>query len=156
MTAAQNYGKRRILFYWLSRATSYGLPLTYYAVKLGVTRVTEPATTIVMPILILAFLGVVRIGMDVPAWIANWQPSFMKGMLKALPVLLLFGMLITIGLTLQYVIETQPILPFGTYFEAVLTLFGSMSVGSVLEAFHLKNKELDMLNKGFVLGVVRK
>jgi hypothetical protein len=94
-----------------------------------------------MPILILAFLGVIRIAMDVPAWIANWQPSFAKGLLKALPTLLLFGMLITIGLTLQYVIETQPALPFGVYFEAVLTLFGSLSVGSVLEAFHLKFKE---------------
>ena len=152
----KEYGKRRILFYWLSVGTSFGLPITYYAFKLGLTQVTEPSTVIVLPIILLAFLGILRIGMDIPAWVANWQPSFAKGLIRAIPTILLFVGLITIGLTLQYVIKNQPELPFAPYYEAVITLFGSRSIGSIFEAFHLKYKELDLVSKGYALGVVRK
>ena len=41
------------------------------------------------------------------------------------------------------------------YFETVLVLFGGIAVGSVIEAFHLKYKELDLIAKGY-LGVVNK
>lgn len=152
----KKYGKRRVLFYWLALATSYGLPIGYYGIKLGFFQTSEATTTIVMPIMIFAFLGIIRIGMDIPVWVASWQPSFFKGLIKAVPVLLLFIGLISVGVLLQYAIKNQPTLPFASYYEAVITLFGSMSAGSILNAFHLKYKELDMLNKGFVLGTIRK
>ena len=154
MTTNQvNPALRRRLYYWLAIGTSYGFPIGYYAVKLGFTKTSS---SIVLPIVLMGFLGVIRIGMDVPIWVRSWRPSFLKGMIKGIPVILLFIMMITFGLALKYMLDHQVSLSFAPYFETVLVLFGSSSVGSVINAMHLKYKELDLMAKGYVLGTINK
>jgi hypothetical protein len=146
-----NYAARRVTYYWLSLVSSYGFPIAYFGVKLGFTK---ESTSIVMPLIMMIGLVAIRIGMDIPIWIRSWRPSFMKGMLRAIPILILFIVLITLGLTLKYMLDNQVTLSFVPYFETVLVVFGSMSVGSIINALHLKNKELDMIAKGYVLGTI--
>lgn len=148
-----NHYVKRISYYWLSRSATYGFPVAFYAAKLGFTK---ESTTIVMPLIIMAFLGVIRIAIDVPTWVSTWQPSFAKGMVRALPVLLLFVTLVTLGLTFKYMVDNQVEISFIPYFETIFVLFGSASVGSILFAVHLKNKELDLMSKGYVLGTLNK
>ena len=69
---------------------------------------------------------------------------------------MLFRSLITLGLALKYIIESQLEVAFHMYFETVLVVFGSIAVASIIEAVHLKYKELDLIEKGYVLGVVNK
>lgn len=148
-----NYSMRRYCYYWLAFLISYGFPFLYFFIKLGIT---QEATKLVMPVVILMALGILKLASDTPKWVSTWRPSFKKGMIKAIPKILLFIMLITLGLTLKYVLERQVEVAFISYFETVLVLFGGMSVGSIFEAMHLKYKELDLIKKGYVLGVVNK
>jgi hypothetical protein len=148
-----NHSARRLSYYWSARLLSYGLPIGYYAIKLGITK---ESTSIVLPLIIVALLGVIRIGMDIPLWVATWPPSFMKGMIRAVPVLLLFIVLVTLGLTFKYMMENQVIVSFVPYFETVFVIFGGASLGSIVYALHLKHKELDMIAKGYVLGTINK
>lgn len=147
-----NYAKR-VLFYWLAFGVSYVFPFLYFLIKLGIT---QQKTTIVIPVIIIGFMGIIRLSSDIPRWVGTWRPSFGKGLIKAIPKILLFIILITLGLTLKIIIEREIELKFAMYFETVLVLFGGIAVGSVIEAFHLKYKELDLIAKGYVLGVVNK
>jgi hypothetical protein len=154
MNSAQ-YKKKRNMYYWIAFAIGYALPFVYFAVKLGFT--TESVSSkIVMPVLIVGTLGVLKLSSDLPRWVSTWEPSFQKGLMKAIPKLTLFTILITLGLSLKYVIENSIEVGFASYFETVIVLFGSMSVASIFEAFHLKYKELYLISKGYVLGVVNK
>lgn len=145
--------KKRIIFYWVSFLISYVFPFVYFLIKLGITQQT---TRIVMPVLFLGLLAVGKLAVDLPRLVATWEPSFKKGLVKAIPKLLLFIILMTLGLSLKYVIENAIDVAFNTYFETVLVLFGSMAIGSFFEAHHLKYKELYLISKGYVLGVVNK
>lgn len=147
-----NYVKR-VLFYWLSFSVSYVFPFLYFLIKLGIT---QQKTTIVIPVIIIGFMGILRLSSDIPRWVGSWKPSFGKGLIKAIPKILLFIILITLGLTLKTIITREIEIKFAMYFETVLVLFGGIAVGSVIEAFHLKYKELDLIAKGYVLGVVNK
>lgn len=147
-----NYVKR-VLFYWLSFSVSYVFPFLYFLIKLGIT---QQKTTIVIPVIIIGFMGIIRLSSDIPRWVGSWKPSFGKGLIKAIPKILLFIILITLGLTLKTIITREIEIKFAMYFETVLVLFGGIAVGSVIEAFHLKYKELDLIAKGYVLGVVNK
>jgi hypothetical protein len=143
------------MYYWIAFAIGYALPFVYFAVKLGFT--TESVSSkIVMPVLIVGTLGALKLSSDLPRWVSTWEPSLLKGLVKASPKILLFIVLITLGLTLKYVIENAIDVAFTAYFETVIVLFGSMAVASVFDAFHLKYKELYLLSKGYVLGVVNK
>lgn len=153
MAKAGNYAFKRTLFYWLSMGTSFGLPVVYYATKIGVTK---EASGVILPITLILFLAAIKIALDIPRWISTWSPSFIKGLVRAIPIYLLFIMLITLGLTLKVLIDRQVQLAFMSYFETVLVIFGSMTVGSVFNAFHLKYKELTLISKGYVLGVVNR
>ena len=154
MNSAQ-YKKKRNMYYWIAFAIGYALPFVYFAVKLGFT--TESVSSkIVMPVLIVGTLGALKLSSDLPRWVSTWEPSLLKGLVKASPKILLFIVLITLGLTLKYVIENAIDVAFTAYFETVIVLFGSMAVASVFDAFHLKYKELYLLSKGYVLGVVNK
>lgn len=151
---AVSYTAQRYAFYWTSFTMSYLFPLTYFGIKLGVTQ--EATKSISMPLVLIAFFGIIKLATDIPGWVSAWKPGFWKGMIRAIPMIALFIVLITFGLVLKYLIDNQVGLPFAAYFESVLVLFGGMSTGSVLGAFHLKYKELDYISKGYVLGVVNK
>ena len=153
MKGKDNYKKLKNYYYWLAFLTGYIFPFMYFFIKLGVTKQT---TKIVIPTLIVGVLAILKLASDIPRWVSTWEPSFKKGLVKAIPKILLFIMLITLGLTLKYILKRQIDLAFTAYFETVFVLFGSMSVGSVFEAFHLKYKELYLISKGYVLGVVNK
>jgi hypothetical protein len=153
--ATPNYQKLKNRYYWLGFLTGYVLPFVYFAIKLGFTE-QSVSNKIVMPVLVVGTLGIIKLASDMPRWVSTWEPSFMKGLAKATPKILLFIVLITLGLTLKYVIENSIDVAFTAYFETVIVLFGSMSVASIFEAFHLKYKELYLISKGYVLGVVNK
>lgn len=148
-----NYNMLRLLYYWIAFTLSYIFPFVYFLVKLGITKTS---TTVVLPTLFLGIIAIVKLAIDIPKWVETWKPSFKKGLIKALPKLCLFIILITLGLTLRYMINNAIQIAFSVYFETVLVLFGGMAVGSIFEAYHLKYKELDLIDKGYVLGVVRK
>ena len=147
------YRTRKNLFYWVAFACGYIFPFVYFLIKLGLTQST---TKIVLPVMIVMLLAVLKLGADLPKWVSTWEPSIWKGIVKAIPKFLLFIVLITMGLALKYIIERQVQLAFATYFETVLVLFGGMSVGAVFEAYHLYYKELYLISKGYVLGVVNR
>lgn len=144
---------RRLMYYWLSFTLSYIFPLVYFFIKLGVT---QQSTKLVMPVVVLSIIATFKLASDIPKWVSTWQPSFKKGIVKSVPKILLFIILITLGLTLKYILEKQIEVAFTSYFETVFVLFGGMTVGSIFEAFHLKYKELYLIEKGYVLGVVNK
>lgn len=150
-----NYKQKKNMYYWISFAVGYVLPFVYFAIKLGFTEASI-SNKIVMPTIIVGTLGIVKLASDMPRWVSTWEPSLMKGLAKATPKILLFVVLISLGLTLKYVIENSIDVAFTAYFETVIVLFGSMSVASIFEAFHLKYKELYLISKGYVLGVVNK
>ena len=100
--------------------------------------------------------AIIRLCIAIPGWVATWRTSFVKGIIKSIPVYLLFITLITLGLTFKYLLEQQITIAFTLYFEVILVLFGSLCVASVFNALHLKYKELDLIEKGYVLGVVNK
>lgn len=150
---ADTYKTLRLRYYILSYLIGYIFPIVYFIIKLGVTK---EKTTVVLPVLIAGLFAIIKITMDVPRWVATWEPSFTKGMVKALPKLLIFIFLITFGVALMYVVKERIDLAFKGYFETVFVLFGGQSVGSIFAAFHLKYKELYLMSKGYVLGVVNK
>lgn len=141
------------MYYWLDFIFSYVAPFTYFFIKLGVTK---QVTKIIMPLVLIGLFALIRLAADVPKWVSTWSPSFKKGLVKAIPKLLLFIALITLGLTFKYMIDRFIHQAFNTYFETVTVMFGGMAIGSIFGAFHMKYKELDMIDKGFVLGVVNK
>lgn len=147
------HATKRYLFFWLSYTIGYLTPLIYFLVKLGITK---KATSIVMPVVLLALLAIIKLSSAIPKWVHTWKPSFVKGLVKAIPVYLLFICLTTIGLTLKVMLEQQIIATFNLYFEVVFVVFGSLCIAGVFDALHLKYKELDMMEKGYVLGVVNK
>ena len=142
---------KRYLFWWLSFFVGYIFPFIYFFIKLGVTKT---ATTVVMPVVIIGIIAVLKLCAAIPEWTSTLKPSLWKGLIKAIPMCLIFICLITFGILFKYMLEKQITLAFGTYFETIFVLFGSLSVSSVLGAFHLKYKEEDLMSKGYVLGVV--
>lgn len=147
----EKHMKERVLYYWLCYGFTYVFPFIYFFIKLGITK---QATKVVMPVVIIGMFAVIKLASDIPKWVSTWQPSFKKGIIKAIPKFLMFMMLITFGLTLKYVLEKQIEVAFFTYFETVLVLFGGGCIGSIFGAYHLKFKELDLIAKGYVLGVI--
>lgn len=125
----------------------------YFLCKLGITK---EITSIVLPVLFIAVIAILKLCSAIPAWISTWRPSVTKGILHSIPMYLLFVLLITIGLTLKYIITKQIEVAFALYFEVVLVLFGSLCVASIPHALHIKYKELDLIEKGYILGTVRK
>lgn len=148
-----NYTKRRYAYYWFYFIVSYVFPFAYFLAKLGIT---QHASKIVLPVVLLMAMGVIRLAADIPRWVATWRPCLAKGLVRAIPKVVLFITLITLGLTLKYILDNEIDVAFINYFETVLVLFGSISVGSIIEAYHLKYKELDLIAKGYVLGIVNK
>lgn len=144
---------KRVTFYWLSVAIGYIFPFVYFFITAGMTR---QATKLVMPTLIAGIFLVVRLTKDIPEWTKTWQPSITKGLLLALPKIILFIVLISIGVVLKWAIEHQFNVAFATYFETIIVLFGGQALGGIIGAFHLKYKQLDLIEKGYVLGVVNK
>ena len=155
MSTTPNYAKLKNTYYWIAFLIGYLLPFAYFAIKLGFTE-TPVSSRLVMPTIIVGTIGIIKLASDIPQWVSAWEPSLFKGLVKASPKILLFIVLITLGLTLKYVIENAIDVAFTSYFETVIVLFGSMAVASVFDAFHLKYKELYLLSKGYVLGVVNK
>lgn len=145
--------KKRYLYWWVSFAIGYVFPFTYFAIKLGITK---QATSIVMPVVILGIIAVLQLCKSIPEWISTWRPSFIKGFIKSIPLHLLFICMITFGLVLKYLLENSITISLNLYFEVVLVVFGSHCVSSVFSALHQKHKEIDLLNKGYTLGVVNK
>ena len=142
---------KRYLYWWISFFIGYMFPFIYFFTKLGITKT---ATTIVLPTVILAVVAVLKLCTTIPQWISTWQPSIYKGLIKSIPIFLLFICLVTFGLLFKYMLENQVQVAFTTYFETVFIVFGSLSVSAVFSAIHLKYKELDLISKGYVLGVV--
>jgi hypothetical protein len=155
MSTTPNYAKLKNTYYWIGFLIGYVLPFAYFAIKLGFTEAAV-SSKLVMPTIIVGTIGIIKLASDIPQWVSAWEPSLFKGLVKASPKILLFIVLITLGLTLKYVIENAIDVAFTSYFETVIVLFGSMAVASVFDAFHLKYKELYLLSKGYVLGVVNK
>lgn len=145
--------KKRYIFFWLSFLVSYAVPIIYFATKYGLTK---QKVAILLPILVLALFGVIKLGISFKSFVDTWRPSIFKGLLLATPKILLFIILITFGVVLQDLLKKQINVSLYLYFETVITMLGSNCVGSILEAFHLKYKELDLISKGYVLGVVNK
>ena len=145
--------QKRVLYYWLALVVGYIFPFVYFLIRTGITK---QRTVIVFPIILIGILAVFKISADISGWTKSWKPSIGKGLVKSIPKLLLFILLITFGLTLKYIVERQLEAAFHMYFETVLVVFGSITVASIIEAVHLKYKELDLIEKGYVLGVVNK
>lgn len=151
-TAKQKEWKqKKNMFYLLFYLFSYILPFTYFVIKMGVTK---ESTTVVMPVVFIGFIGILKLGMDIPSWVATWEPSLKKGLIKAIPKLLLFIVLMTLGLTLKYMLIKTIDVAFFTYFETVIVLFGGMAIGAIFGAYHLKYKEKYLMSKGYVLGTI--
>ena len=144
---------KRYLYWWLSFLVGYVFPFAYFFIKLGITKT---ATTIVLPVIILGVFAVLKLCTAIPAWISTWRPSIGKGLLKALPIYLLFICLVTFGLVFKYMLEHQVDVAFSSYFEVVFVVFGGLSLGSTIGAVHQKYKEEDLIKKGYVLGVVNR
>jgi len=145
--------KKRYLFYWLSFIVGYIFPFIYYICRLGITK---KRTTIVIPILFIAIVILIKLCRDIPKWTHTWKPSFWKGIVRSIPIYLTTIILITFGLTLKVLLKKEIELAFNSYFEFVLVFFGALCISTTLEAYHLKYKELDMLDKGYVMGTVNK
>ena len=143
--------RKRYMYWWLSFILGYIFPFMYFFIKLGITKT---ATTVVMPVVILGVIAVLKLCAAIPEWVSTWQPSIMKGIIRSIPIYLLFICLITFGLVFKHMIENQIAVAFGSYFEVVFVVFGGHVLGSILGAFHLKYKEDDLIKKGYVLGVV--
>ena len=118
--------------------------------------ITKRRVSIVWLVVILLFIAVIKLGTAIPEWTATWKPSFKKGLLRAIPKIVLFIGLVTLGLTTIYMLKKQIDFVFTSYFEAVFVIFGAQCVGAVVDAFHLKYKELHLIEQGYVLGVVNK
>lgn len=142
---------KRYVYWWLSFLVGYIFPFVYFFIKVGITKT---ATSIVMPVIILGIFAILKLCTAIPAWIATWRPSVVKGLIKSIPIYLLFICLVTFGLVFKYMLEHQIELAFGAYFEVVFIIFGSLCLSSILGAYHQKYKELDLLSKGYTLGVV--
>lgn len=149
----ENLRRKKNLFYWTAFGCSYIFPFVYFAIRFGFTK---QVTQIILPVVIVAVFAVVKLARDLPKWVSTWEPSIKKGLVKAIPVFLLFIFLITFGLILKYIIEKQIDANFVIYFETVFVFFGSMCVGAIFEAYHLMYKELYLISRGYVLGVVNR
>jgi len=145
--------KKRYLFFWLSFLIGYVFPFVYFLCKLGMTK---KSTSVVIPVLFLAIVGVIKLCLAIPGWVATWKPSVTKGIIKSIPIYLITILLITIGLVLKVVLEKQIKVGFQNYFEFILVFFGSLCIASVFSALHEKYRELDLIDKGYVLGTVNK
>ena len=144
---------KRVVAYWMSFVVGYVFPFVYFFITAGIQK---QATKWVMPTLIAGIFLVIRLTKDIPEWTKTWKPSFAKGLLSGLPKILLFFILLSIGGVLRWGLLNQIEVAMYTYFETVIVLFGGQSVGVLIGAFHLKYKQLDMMHKGYVLGVVNK
>lgn len=153
MNMNNNNQTKRYIYYWTSFLVGYVFPFVYFTVKVGITKTS---TSIVLPtVLTLVFL-VVKLTTDIKEWTSTWKPSFKKGMVQAIPKLLLFILLISLGLTLQVILKRQVEIMMSSYFEAVLVIFGAQALSEIIRAMHLKYKEMDLIEKGYVLGVVNR
>lgn len=141
------------LHYLLYFLLSWIGPLIYFSVTTGIT---QQVTKLFMPILLVSFFGIIRLGSDINSWTELWPPSFKKGIIKGIPKILLFILLITLGLMLKYMLERTINVAFGTYFESVLVIFGGQAAGAVFRAYYEKYLGKYKLSIGFVLGVVNK
>lgn len=144
---------KRYLFYWLSVAVSYIFPLIYFIVRFTVG--VKNTKVIPMPILITLAILVIKISLDIPNWVKDWRPSFLKGFIKGLPVIFMTAIFVSLGLVLEGVIKELDAFT-DAYWEVIGVLFGGMSTGTIFTAFHLKYKEQDLLAQGYTLGVINK
>jgi hypothetical protein len=142
---------KRYLFYWLSVAVSYIFPLIYFIVRFTVG--VKTTTVIPMPIIITLAILVIKISLDIPNWIKDWRPSFLKGFIKGLPVIFMTAIFVSLGLVLEGAI-TELRAFTNAYWEVIGVLFGGMSTGTIFTAFHLKYKEQHLLSQGYTLGVI--
>jgi hypothetical protein len=145
--------KRRYLYYWLAFGISYIIPLAYFAAKFGIT---QDKKSLGLPVLMVFIIALFKLATDLPRLVSTWEPSFKKGLVKGVPKFIAFIALITFGLVFKIVLEQQIDVAFLSYFETVFVFFGSLSVGAIFDAFHLKYTELYLISKGYVLGVVNK
>lgn len=152
-TTVKHLYAKRIITYWLAIAIGYIFPLVYFFITAGITK---QASKIAMPTLIAGIFLFARLTGDVKEWTKSWRPSLWKGLVVAAPKILLFVILITIGLVLKWLVEHQMEASFYVYFETVIVLFGGQALGAIINAFHLKYYQLDLIEKGYVLGVVNK
>lgn len=152
-TTVKHLFRKRIITYWLSIAVGYVFPFVYFFVTAGVTK---QSSKLVMPTLVAGIFLFAKLTGDIREWTKSWRPSFWKGMLVALPKLLLFLILVSVGLVLKWLVEHQIQTSFYVYFETVFVLFGGQALGAIINAFHLKYYQLDLIEKGYVLGVVNK
>lgn len=148
-----NNTKKRYLYFWLSFLIGYVFPFVYFLCKLGITKTKK---AIVIPVIFLGIVGIIKLCLSIPKWVATWKPSFKKGIISAIPIYLMTITMITLGLTLKVLMQKQIEATFTGYFEFVIVFFGSLCVGSVFDALHQKYRELDLIDKGYVLGVVNK
>lgn len=145
--------KKRYIYFWSYFIVGYVLPLLYYIVKLGVTK-TKTSTTLVMPVLLILVVGVIKLSSVIPEWVKTWKPSFIKGIIASIPIYLITIILITCGLVIKTIMEKQITIAFNYYFEFILVFFGALCISSVLKALHLKYRQLDLIDKGYVLGTI--
>lgn len=144
---------KRYIFFWVSYLVGYVFPFCYFFIKMGITK---SRVSIVWLVVILLFIAVIKLGTSIPEWTSTWKPSFKKGILRAIPKIVLCIGLVTLGLTTMYMLKKHIDIAFTSYFEAVLVIFGAQCAGAFVEAFHLKYKELHLIEQGYVLGVVNK
>ena len=144
---------KRYMFFWISFAIGYIFPFVYFLCKLGITK---QKVTIVIPVILIGIVGIIKLCSVIPGWIKTWKPSFLKGLVKGIPIYLTTIFMISLGLLFKYILEHQVKVAVTAYFEFVFVFFGALTIGSIFDAFHLKYKELDMIDKGYVLGTVNK
>ena len=149
----KSYTMKRYIFFWITYAIQYLFPTIFYSIRLGITK---QKVALVIPVVILMFLAVLKLALSIPSFVASWKPSIKKGLILAIPKFLLFICLMTLGVSLQYLLKKQIELSMYNYFECIIVVFGAACVASVFGALHLKYKELDLIQHGYVLGVVNK
>lgn len=140
---------KRVLFYWLSFIVGYLAPLITFIVMFGVGK-EKVSFRLTFPVLIAAVFLLIKVMIDLPKWTKTWQPSFAKGLVIGLPKIFIFGLLIMI-----YIIVRKEAAAFFTTIDTtVFVLSGCQIAGAILNAFHIKYKQLDLIEKGYVLGSI--
>ena len=143
---------RRYIYFWLSFFCAYIMPFIVFAVTLGVFHKTN---AIVIPTVLVLILGVIKLMTAIPAWVSTWEPSILKGLIKETPKIIILLIALTIAVMLSKDIKINALIALDNLIVLSIVI-AFVIVGSVFEAFHMKYKELYLLDSGYVLGTVNK
>ena len=87
--------------------------------------------------------------------VSTWEPSILKGLIKETPKIIILLIALTAAVMLSKDIKINALIALDNLIVLSIVI-AFVIVGSVFEAFHMKYKELCLLDSGYVLGTVNK